>query len=174
MYPPFETLNISPLLKLRPPIQRHHFVLDTHLGRLARYLRLLGFDSLYGQFAEDKDLARNSHEQQRILLTRDRGLLKRSEVVYGYYVRSTKVREQLNEIVDRFHLKAQVAPFSRCLECNTSLQSVAKDRILEQLQARTRQHFDEFLRCPSCNRIYWAGSHHKRMSEIVTSILSSE
>jgi uncharacterized protein len=148
-------------------------VLDTHLGRLASYLRLLGFDAAYQTSYEDAELARVSHAESRILLTRDCGLLKRSEVVYGYFVRATEPKQQVIEVVRRFDLGAEVHPFRRCLRCNSLLMQVAKDSVLERLQPKTRQHYDDFRTCPTCNRIYWAGSHYERMQDLVREILAS-
>src|SRR5207245_2840994 len=113
---------ISPLLRLRPrPLRESRFVLDTHLGRLAVTLRLLGFDTLYRNDYDDAELARIEHDEKRILLTRDRGLLKRSSVERGYYVRKTNFREQVGEVLRRFDLFGSIQPFRRCLRCNTVL-----------------------------------------------------
>jgi len=171
IYPAFSSVDISPLPQLRPPLRDFLFVLDTHLGRLATYLRLLGFDALYQTNCEDKALARTSHDERRILLTRDTGLLKRSEVIYGYFVRATEPREQSMEVVRRFDLFSAASPFRRCLRCNTLLDAVPKAAILERLQPKTRQHYNEFHICPTCNRIYWAGSHYEHMQRFIRRIL---
>ena len=173
IYPAFRALDLSPLPQLRPPLGEHRFVLDAHLGRLATWLRVLGFDAAYENSCEDKELARISHEQKRILLTRDRGLLKRSEVVYGYFVRATEAKQQAVEVLRRFDLFASAAPFQRCLRCNALLEAVAKERILERLQPRTRQHYDAFRICPACQRIYWAGSHYEHLNQFVREVLST-
>jgi uncharacterized protein with PIN domain len=170
VYPPFRALDMSPLLQLRPGVHDHSFVLDAHLGRLTTYLRLLGFDSLYQTYNDDKNLAHISHDEQRILLTRDCGLLKRSEVVYGYFVRATEARQQVIEVLRRFDLFNAVTPFRRCLRCNALLNPVAKASIIERLQPKTSQYYDEFRICPGCNRIYWAGSHYEHMKAFVQEI----
>jgi uncharacterized protein with PIN domain/sulfur carrier protein ThiS len=172
VYPAFRSLDISPLLQLRTPLQELQFVLDTHLGRLATYLRMLGFDASYETNREDKELSRISHHEHRILLTRDCGLLKRGEVVHGYFVRGTEPREQVVEVLGRFDLFPVISPFRRCLRCNTLLNPVAKETIIERLQPKTRQFYDEFRICPACNRIYWAGSHHEHMQRFVQRILA--
>jgi hypothetical protein len=173
VYPAFKSLDTRPLLQLRTPPQERCFVLDAHLGRLARYLRMLGFDAAYENDHEDKELARVSHSEGRTLLTRDCGLLKRGEVVHGYFVRATEPEQQVAEVLRRFDLFRGVAPFRRCVRCNALLNSVAKETILERLQAKTRQHYDEFRICPACNRIYWKGSHHEHMQRFIQRILLS-
>jgi uncharacterized protein len=140
------------------------FLLDAHLGRLAAYLRLAGFDTAYEPPWDDAVLARRSADEDRTLLTRDRGLLKRSIVRRGYFVESTDSREQFAEIVHHFHLRASMEPFSRCARCNTPLREVAKADVLERLPPRTRLHFDEFLECPTCRRVYWRGSHYTKIA----------
>jgi hypothetical protein len=174
VYPVFKFLDTRPLLQLRTPPQERRFVLDTHLGRLARYLRILGFDALYETDRDDEELSRISHTGERTLLTRDRGLLKRGEVVHGYFVRATELEQQVAEVLRRFDLFPAVAPFRRCLRCNVLLNSVAKETILERLQTKTRQHYDEFRVCPACNRIYWKGSHHEHMRRFIQRILLGE
>ncbi len=149
------------------------FVLDTHLGRLASYLRMLGFDTLYKAQAADEDLARTSSEEQRILLTRDRPLLMRSVVVYGYYVRETHPHRQLVEAVRRFSLAGRAKPFSRCLRCNTLLRPAHKADVWQRVPLRSRVHYEDFHECPSCGRIYWNGSHVRRMQRLMDHVLSA-
>jgi uncharacterized protein with PIN domain len=148
------------------------FVLDVHLGRLSAYLRMLGFDTLYPDDYRDEELARISSEEQRILLTRDTGLLKRSIVTLGYYVRETNPQRQLVEIVRHFNLKSAMTPFRRCLSCNGLVDSVEKAAILDQLPEDTRNYYDEFWRCQQCAKIYWKGSHFQRMQQIIDSMLN--
>ena len=168
VYPVFEAFDIGPVARLRPaPLREPRFVLDTHLGRLAEYLRLLGFDSLYSNRAGDEELARIERDEKRILLTRDRGLLKRSEVSRGYFVRETDPRAQLIAVLRRFDLFSSVRPLVRCLRCNTVLQPVDKEAIAGRLLERTREHYSEFQSCPGCGRIYWPGSHYQRMRRFV-------
>ncbi|MGC9969297.1 MAG: Mut7-C RNAse domain-containing protein [Bryobacteraceae bacterium] len=171
VYPVFESIDITPVVRVRPrPLRQPRFVLDVHLGRLAAYLRMMGFDSLYRNDYEDEELARLSGAGERILLTRDRELLKRAVVTRGYYVRSTSPRQQLAGVLRRFDLLDAAAPFARCLACNGLLQPVAKDAVRELLPPRVREHHDEFLRCDACARVYWRGSHHARMQKIIEAV----
>ncbi|NIS79570.1 MAG: twitching motility protein PilT [Anaerolineales bacterium] len=173
VYPVFETLDITPLLRLRPkPLREPRFVLDAHLGRLARYLRMAGFDAEYRNDFDDQTLAHISSSQRRILLTRDRGLLKRSEVTHGYCVRETNPREQLKEVLRRFDLLTSLSPFRRCLRCNSLLETVPKEEILDQLLPKTLQNFEEFRQCRGCGQIYWRGSHFERMQRFIEHLLA--
>jgi uncharacterized protein len=171
--PVFESFDIAPLVRVRPaPLRVTRFVLDGHLGRLAGYLRLFGFDVLYRHDYADAELARTSHEEGRILLTRDRGLLKRREVSHGYCVRATDPRRQIVEVLRRFDLFRSVSPFSRCLRCNGVLQPVDREEVLERLPPKTRKYYDEFDLCPSCDRLYWKGSHYERLARLVQEVLA--
>jgi uncharacterized protein with PIN domain len=143
------------------------FVLDGHLGRLAAYLRLLGFDCLYRNHYDDEDLAEDAHREGRILLTRDRRLLMRKAVDYGYCLRSLDPGEQLSEIIRRFDLAKHIVPFHRCPRCNHSLEPVSKEAVLDRLEPLTRLYFDEFQICPACQQIYWKGSHYERMQDLI-------
>jgi uncharacterized protein with PIN domain len=173
VYPVFESLDITPLVHLRPqPLRETRFVLDTHLGRLAAYLRMLGFDTVYRNDTADEELARISSQEGRILLTRDRGLLKRGVVTHGYCMRETAPRRQLLEVLRRFDLFQAVTPFSRCLRCNGTLQPVAKEAISHRLPSRTRLYYDEFSICGECNQIYWKGSHYQRMRQFIERVLA--
>ena len=172
VYPVFESMDISPLLHLRPkPLREVCFVVDTHLGRLAGYLRMLGFDTLYRNDFADDELARISSHQSRILLTKDRGLLKRSKVTHGYFVREIHPRAQLTEVLRRFDLVGLIIPFQRCIRCNGMLTPVDKEEIIDQLQPETRQYYDEYRRCEDCARIYWRGSHYQRMQQLIAQVL---
>lgn len=173
VYPMFEALDVTPLIRLRPtPLREPRFVLDTHLGTLARYLRLLGFDSLYRNDYHDAELAGISAAQQRTLLTRDRGLLQRRIVTHGYFVRSDRPRVQLAEVCNRLDLYRAATPFKRCTRCNGLLEPVEKADILDQLEPRTKLYYDRFLRCASCGRIYWRGSHFRRMEGLIQDLLA--
>jgi uncharacterized protein with PIN domain len=173
VYPVFESIDISPVARVRPePLRQTRFVLDTHLGRLAAYLRALGFDTRYQSQCTDEELARLSRDEHRILLTRDAGLLKRSAVTHGHLMRTTIPRLQLAEVTGRFDLRRSIAPFTRCLRCNTALEAVAKESIAARLPERTRNLHTEFLTCPACNRIYWKGSHYVRMRRMFDVVLN--
>ncbi len=173
VYPVFESVDITPLLRVRPrPLRVARFVLDVHLGRLATYLRMIGFDALYSAGYCDEELAHISVEERRILLTRDRGLLKRGQVTHGYWVRATEPRRQLVEVLRRFDLFRQTAPFRRCLRCNSLLEPVRKEEIVGRLPSKTRQCYDEFALCRTCDRVYWKGSHYERMQRFIEQVLA--
>jgi uncharacterized protein with PIN domain len=168
VYPVFESFDISPILRVRSqPLRRVRFVLDGHLGTLARHLRLLGFDSLWSNAWADRELVAISTDQHATLLTRDRGLLKHRAVTHGYCVRSTDPRGQLREVIRRFHLADRVAPFTRCMRCNGLLEAVKKADVEHRLPPRTREHFDYYRTCTGCQQIYWQGAHYRRLVEIV-------
>jgi len=144
-------------------IDNIRFVLDGHLGRLAAYLRMLGFDTWYDRFADDPHLASVASTEARVLLTRDVGLLKRRAVQAGYCVRSQKPHEQLREVARRFALQPHFTPFQRCMECNGQLDPVMKDEVAHLLPPHTRETKNEFSQCRDCGRVFWRGSHHARM-----------
>ena len=172
VYPVFESLDISPLLRLREePLRKTAFVLDVHLGKLARLLRMLGFDTLYRRDYEDNEIIDLSAQEQRIILTRDRGLLKHRSVTHGYWVRSAQPLEQAREVLHRFDLCSQARPFSRCICCNALLDRIAQETVLSQLPAQIASHYDEFTHCSHCGKIYWQGSHYDRMRETIARIL---
>lgn len=171
VYPVFESIDISPVLKIRPaPLREIRFVLDTHLGKLALYLRMLGFDALYRNDFSDEELASISAREHRILLSRDRGLLKRSEVTRGYCVRANDPFEQLEEVLRRFDLDRKIQPFERCLHCNQLLEPALKEEVEDRLPPGVRELYDEFCLCPGCGRVYWEGTHFKRMEGFVRRI----
>jgi len=167
VYPLFRSLNPGPLAYLQRSKGEIHFVLDTHLGKLAAHLRMLGFDSWYCSNCQDEKLAQISASQQRTLLSRDRGLLKRSIVTQGYLVREAKPEQQLIEVVNRFDLSGLIAPCRLCLHCNAPLWPVAKELINDRLLPDTRQRYHEFHICPHCDRVYWKGSHYQRMIRVI-------
>lgn len=168
VYPVFESLDVSPLVRLRPaPLRSPAFVLDSNLGRLARYLRLLGFDCLYQNDYDDETVANIADQEQRIVLTRDRALLQRKIITRGYFVRAVRPRPQVKEVLARFDLYRLVDPFNRCIRCNGDLQAVDKQVIEERLEPRTREHFNSFRICTACGQIYWQGSHHARSLRLI-------
>ncbi len=146
------------------------FLLDNHLGKLAAYMRMLGFDCLYHNTYEDDELADLVHQEERILLSRDRRLLMRKVVVHGYCPRSLEPGEQLVEVVRRFDLAGKITPFRRCLRCNHPLEPVSKQAVLHRLEPLTKKYFDEFHLCPACNQVYWKGSHYERMQKLITGL----
>lgn len=172
VYPVFESLDIQHELRVRPePLRNLKFVLDVHLGKLAGYLRMLGFDSRYGNSSSDPELVRIATEEQRVLLTRDRGLLMHAAVSRGYWLRQTESRRQAAEVIRRFDLAAAVRPFTRCMACNTALQAADRAVVLGRIPPRTAELHDRFLRCPGCGRVYWQGSHYRRMRRWIEDLL---
>ncbi len=160
VYPVFESLDIAPIVKLREkPLRRIAFVMDVNLGRLARKLRLLGFDALFSNAYRDDEIVAIAAAEKRIVLTRDRRLLHAKAVTHGYWVRSVLVARQVEEVLRRFDLAGQVKPFSRCADCNGEIERVAKEAVLDRLEPKTKKYYDTFFRCPACGKIYWEGSH---------------
>ncbi len=147
------------------------FILDVHLGRLAKYLRLCGFDTLFSSFYEDREIIDIARRENRIILTRDKLLLKSAGDVLGYPVRSQYHDEQLREVFERFDLKARARLFTRCIACNTLLEDVRKEEIEDRLLADTRRYYSVFRRCPGCDRIYWEGSHYENMKKSLSPLL---
>ncbi len=145
------------------PGENPRFMLDNHLGRLAACLRMLGFDCLYRNDFQDAQMARMLASDERILLSRDRRLLMRKIVHFGYCPRSLQPEEQLREVVCRFHLIDHITPFNRCLRCNHLLEPVSKESVLDRLEPLTKKYYHEFVRCPSCSQVYWKGSHYEHM-----------
>ena len=161
----------SPLgMPILPPADAR-FDLDNHLGRLAAYLRMLGIDTQYQNHIHDEELVAHAIENRRIVLTRDRQLLMRKVVIYGYLVRSKEPKQQIVEVVDRFNLAGQIKPFFRCLRCNGLLQPVPKNHIVHLLEPLTKKHFEEFSQCLDCLQVYWKGSHYERMLKIISQVL---
>ena len=171
VYPVFEALDITPELRVRPePLRETRFILDVHLGRLAAHLRMLGFDTVYRNCASDPELARASAEERRILLTRDRGLLMQSAVTHGYWLRETDSRRQTEEVMRRFDLARSIRPFTRCMACNGPLRPAAKAEIRERIPASVADAHEAFRYCAQCGRVYWEGSHHRRMSAWIAAL----
>lgn len=175
VYPISVNTVTTPTISVRPKtLSVIRFVLDIHLGKLATSLRLLGFDTLYRNDYTDEELAEISHTQLRILLTRDKGLLMRSLVAHGYYVRSTNPQQQILEVLRRFKLFNLVSPFQRCLRCNGFLENIAKERIIDQLPESVQLQNNEFHRCQACEQIYWKGTHYERLQQFIDGVLDSE
>lgn len=171
VYPVFETLNISGVSSLREkPLRNSKFILDVHLGKLAKYLRILGFDTLYRNDYVDSEIVQQSTAEHRIILTRDIGLLKIKTVTHGYWIRNQKPLAQVAEVMHHFDLFSAIDPFNRCVKCNGKLEVVAKNEIIDELEPLTIKCFHEFYRCSQCKHIFWEGSHFDRMKEFVNAI----
>ena len=168
VYPMFERLDITPLVRLRPrPLRDPRFVADVHLGKLARHLRMAGFDVLWGNDWDDDRIVEASTAQRRTILTRDKGMLRRSEVERGYFVRATGSEAQLAEVLHALQLESLVAAFTRCRECNALLEDVPKEAVEDRLPPKVRGFYESFKRCPGCGRIYWQGTHYARMRGVM-------
>ena len=175
VYPVFESLDITNVQHLRSkPLRNPKFIADVHLGRLAHYLRMLGFDALYENNYEDDEIVKISLKEKRAILTKDRGILKRSEVTHGYWVRSSKVKEQVVEIIKRFDMKKLIGEFTRCTECNTILKSISKSEIINKLPPKVSRSQKSFSICPLCKKLYWKGTHHQRMLSFIKTIKNSD
>jgi uncharacterized protein with PIN domain len=161
-------LGMVPVLPPEPEdTLEPRFIVDGHLGRLAAYLRMLGLDTWYRNDADDERLAAVAAAERRILLTRDRGLLKRSIVRRGTCIRSDRPFDQLVETTRRFGPVDRWQPFGRCIRCNALLVTVRRQEILDRLEPLTRIYYDDFRRCPGCDAVYWRGSHHERMGRLI-------
>jgi uncharacterized protein with PIN domain len=171
VFPRFYQIDIDGVASVRsssPDATR--FVLDGHLGKLARRLRLCGLDAVCPPGADDDELAALASREHRVLLTRDRELLKRRMVAHGYFVRETDAHGQLVEVLRRFEPPV-MAPFSRCLECNVELRAVPKASVESSLPKGVRSQFESFHTCDACRRVYWEGSHWTRLSKAVAAAL---
>jgi uncharacterized protein with PIN domain len=150
------------------------FLADAHLGGLARLLRMAGFDTLYDNGYRDEDIVAIAGREQRTVLTRDRELLKRREVSQGCYLHTIRPEAQLRELFARMALAPLARPFTLCLHCNLPLRPVAKAEVLERLPASVREQHQEFTRCDACARVFWKGSHHKRMLAMLAGAIGLE
>jgi uncharacterized protein with PIN domain len=170
VYPKFERFDISPLLRVRErPLRRLRFVADAHLGGLARLLRMAGFDTLYDNNFADDAIEAIAQNEDRVVLTRDRELLKRRGITHGCYIHTLKAADQLRELFDRLDLAPGARPFTICLHCNAPLRDVDKAEVLDQLPPSVRQLHHEFNTCDVCHRVFWKGSHWKRMMALLES-----
>lgn len=168
VYPVFETLDISPIVRLRPkPLRNTRFVADVHLGTLARKLRLLGFDTLFENDYTGPHIIDLSLNEHRIILTKDRGTLKNTRVTHGYWIRSHTTHEQLKEVVSRLRLSNQLKPFTRCSRCNGLLYRIEKSQIIDCIPEKSYEYCHMFFKCSGCGQIYWKGTHYKRISKLV-------
>jgi uncharacterized protein len=157
---PHEVADIFPE---SPP----RFIADAHLGGLARLLRMLGVDTLFENPWDDSGIVEVALRERRIVLTRDRELLKRRDVLRGCFVRALKPRMQLDEVVMRYALAPHFRPFTLCLHCNLPLAPAAPDDVAGQVPQGILERYVEFVQCPGCRRVYWQGSHWARMREML-------
>ena len=173
LYPEFESFDITSLTRLRSkPLRTVRFVLDVHLGKLAYYLRMLGFDTIYRNDLRDEHLVQICVQERRTLLSKDRALLLDERVQRYHRVRGTHPREQLVEVLRRFDLFDSCTPLERCMRCNVKIEPAEKVAILHLLPPRVVDAFHEFRQCPMCRRVYWEGSHYVRMMEFIRGVLN--
>ncbi|MDF3835036.1 Mut7-C RNAse domain-containing protein [Cupriavidus basilensis] len=172
VYPRFEAFDITPLLRVRgEPLRTTRFVADAHLGGLAHLLRMTGFDTLYDNHFADSEIESIAMREGRIVLTRDRELLKRRGVTHGCYVRAIKATPQLREIFSRLDLGRSARPFSLCLDCNAPLRRIDKTEVDGRVPPGVLARHDRFATCACCRRVFWEGSHWRRMRALVDELL---
>jgi uncharacterized protein with PIN domain len=165
---PGDKIEIQPIRRPQP-LSSDRFLLDVHLGTLARRMRLLGLDTAYRNQAEDDQLVDQAIREDRVLLTRDRGILRRRRLPIGAYVRGDRPEDQLFDVLDRF--APALAPWTRCLACNGVLDPVELSEIAHQLRPGTLRTYDTFAHCTSCGRPYWRGAHADRLEAVVDTAL---
>lgn len=173
VYPQFETFDVTPLLRVRArPLRNPRFIADAHLGALAKYLRAAGFDTLYRNDYLDREVAAIAAAERRIVLSRDRALLMQKDITHGCFVRAKRPLEQLDEVLARLDLYVAAAPFTRCLVCNAPLRLLPYAEAVSRVPERSARCYDEFYTCDVCNRVYWAGSHTRRLGAVIDRALA--
>ncbi len=173
VYPVFESLDIKEVQHLRNiPLRDPRFVLDVHLGKLAKYMRMFGFDTGYKNNYLAGELIQISLAEKRTILTKDVGLLKNGKITHGYFVRSSDPEKQIEEVISRFNLKENIKKLSRCLECNSNLTKIEKEKIANRLPPMVKADQSEFFICTSCDKVYWPGSHYRSMDDLIDKIRS--
>jgi len=175
IYPVFESFDVSPLIRLRAkPLRKTRFIMDENLGKLARKLRMLGFDTIYERVQNKQKFIRKALDEKRIILTRSSSLLRYKVISHGYWVRSTETKDQIKEIISRFDLYSQILPFKRCLACNGQISSVPKSAVANALPQKIDTYYTEFWQCDRCHNIYWKGSHYKKMVAQIGTIVTAK
>ncbi len=173
VYPRFEAMDVTPLLRVRDhPLRETRFVADAHLGGLAHLLRMMGFDTLYDNHFHDDAIVAIAEQDERIVLTRDRELLKRRSITHGCYVHALKSEQQLREIVERLDLARSARPFTLCLYCNAPLHSIDKASVFDRLPPKVQANYERFSTCDVCRRVYWEGSHWRNMRRVLDGLLA--
>ena len=153
------------------PAPETGFVADAHLGGLARFLRMLGYDTAHRNDLDDVEIRRLANDERRVVLSRDRELLKCRDIARGCFVRALKAEEQLREVAARYRLAERARPFTRCLHCNLPLVAIDKASVIDRLPERVREIHERFVRCPGCERIFWEGTHYERMRAVLQELL---
>jgi uncharacterized protein with PIN domain len=159
---------------LRPEaLEKISFVVDVNAGRLALFLRMLGFDTVYGNDIRNGRLAEIAQSQNRILLTRDTTLLKRKIIMHGYLLREQNPNRQLVEVVRLYDLSSKIKPLNRCIPCNGLLVPISKEVIMDRLEPLTKKYYHSFHICEDCRKVYWPGSHQEKIYAFIDDILES-
>jgi hypothetical protein len=172
VYPVFESLNITDVTQLREiPLRRNKFIADINLGDIVKYMRVLGFDLYCDSLLSTREIIEISKRENRVILTKSRKLLKFKDVTHGIFIRLDTTTEQIRRIIDYLDIKDNIKPFSRCLRCNTLLNIVQKEKILDRIPPKTKEFCDEYVQCRSCDKIYWKGTHFINMKKVVRQIL---
>lgn len=174
VYPDFKLLNTDGFHQAKEPTDPQKFVVDANLGKLTKYLRMLGFDSLYDNRFEDEEIIRIATDEDRLILTRDLEMLKNSKVTQGYFLRSSQPEQQLLEVNEKFDLYRYFRAFSRCMICNGRVKSVEKSKVKDLVKEETYRIFSDFYQCNQCRQIYWKGSHYEKMEALVNSLKESK
>lgn len=168
VFPMFELFDISSVSEVHDkPLRNLKFIGDVHLGRLCKYLRILGFDTLYFKDYSVDQLIELSRQDRRILLSKDHKLGKHPKVNHWYWIRSSDPLEQIRDLYEKLDLTSSIAPLTRCIKCNNEIVLVPKEEVLDKLQPRTAKYYEDFFQCPNCERIYWEGSHYEHMLEFI-------
>jgi uncharacterized protein with PIN domain/molybdopterin converting factor small subunit len=168
VYPVFELFDLSGFSQLREkPLRNPRFICDVHLGRLCKYLRMLGWDTLYSNHYTPEEMIVLSRQEKRIILSRSYQLTRNKEVTRFYWIRSADPLEQIKDMINKLDLSNRAYPLTRCLNCNHKLVPVEKQEILHRLQALTAKYYSEFFNCPACDQIYWKGSHFENMLDFI-------
>jgi len=171
-YSRFHSIDVGPINLLQDEPKEPRFILDVHLGKLAKYMRVMGFDTLYQTDYSDDEILEIALEENRIILTCDLGILRNGMAKWGYYIRSRVSKVQLVEVMDTFSLREKSNPFSRFTKCNGLVEVVPKEQIVDRLYPQTSKFYNDFFRCSSCKQIYWEGSHFKSIKKFINENLN--
>ena len=150
------------------------FIADVHLGKLARMLRMLGFDTVYSNAFSNAELISIAQEQQRVLLSRNGAIGRKHPALNSFFISHDEPEAQLAHVLQHFHLLACIQPFSRCMVCNGILEPVSKEAVLTKLPEKTAIYYHEFWQCANCKRIYWKGPHYNRMMRFIQKVTDNQ
>lgn len=168
VYPIFETFDLTRSGHLHDkPLRNPTFICDVHLGKLCKLLRMLGFDTLYSNNYTESKIVSLAKKENRIILSKSRSLVKSPSVTHAFGIRSADPLEQIRDITEKLQLANNLHPLTRCLKCNNLIEAVEKEKIAKKLEKRTNRYYNEFFICPSCNQIYWKGSHYENMLKYI-------